>query len=291
MNQLSDIIIMAISSIGLINRLMINYCKKNGIPVYMIINGLIANSFLDEAKEGTWINSYGASIRDNYFKGMKNIICLGDPRMDKYSIRSRKKPLGNAKITIGIGASGFANIDLNCYLAIEFEFLNDILKACRELKKIGREMEIIIKTRQNNYIHQYQCFLSEYYPDIPVTILHNVPMMQIYGRIDFYISTTSQTLFEASCQGIPVLYYKNDTHCYHPPFDGESELVTAFDLEDLTRKIEAFYNGDSIYNAFKEKKNLEKYIGPLDGQNLRRNMEFIYKIVASGKDYGNLALQ
>ena len=271
-------LMITISSIGVINRLMINYCKKNGIPIYMIINGFLANSFLDEAKEGTWINSYGESIRNNYFKGMSNITCLGDPRMDEYSMPSRQKKPNYGKPVIGIGASGFTNVDLNCYLAIEFEFLNDIMKACKTLKEMGREMELIIKVRQNGYIRQYKNFIQEYYPDIPVSLFDCIPIKQVYEKVDFFISIYSQSLFEASCLGIPVLYYKNDTQYFHAPYDGKSELVTAFTQEDLLKKMEAFYNRDKIYDIFKEKTSLEKYIGPLDGKNLKRNMDFIYSL-------------
>lgn len=61
-----------------------------------------------------------------------------------------------------------------------------------------------------------------------------------------------------------------------PPFDGKSELVTAFSFEDLVRKMELFYKCDSIYDSFEVKSIMEKYIGPLDGHNIERNMEFIY---------------
>jgi len=267
-----------IASIGIINRLMINYCKRNNIPVYMIINGWLGNSFLDEAKNGTWINSYGDLIKKNYFKGMDNIVCFGDPRMDKYAMYTGRRPVDHDKPTIGIGTSIFSNVDLNSYLAVEFEFLNDILRACRKLLETGRKMNIIIKARQNNYIDQYNNFLNEYYSDIPVTIYQNVPMMQVYEHVDFYISHASQTLIEAACLGIPVLYYKNDTHRYHPPFDGKSELVTAFTPDDLIYKIQAFYERKGIYDSFCEKKTLEKYIGSLDGKNLKRNMDFIYRL-------------
>jgi len=267
------------SSIGVINRLMINYCKNNNIPIYMIINGLLANSFLDEAKEGTWINSYSKSIKKNYFKGMDNIVCLGDPRMDKYSNCHRERPIDYSKPTIGIGASGFTNVDLNCYLSIEFEFLNDIMKSCQRLKKMGKDMDIIIKIRSNGYIQQYKHFLDEYFPDMSVNLVDAVPIQEVYAKVDFFISIYSQTLFEASHLGIPVLYYKNDTQFFHPPFDGDSELVTAFTLEDLVSKIEAFYNRDKIYDAFKREEIMEKYIGTIDGQNLKRNMDFIYSLM------------
>jgi len=267
------------SSIGVVNRLVINYCKKSNIPIYMVINGLLANSFLDEAKQGTWINSYGDSVKSHYFRDMDNIVCLGDPRMDKYSYCQKERRTDYAKPIIGIGASGFTNVDLNCYLAIEFEFLKDVLNACQSLKKAGREMDIVIKIRSNGYIQQYRNFLDEYFPDMSVRLFENAPMKEFLEEVDFFISIYSQTLFEASCLGIPVLYYKNDTQIFHPPFDGKSELVTAFSQEDLVRKIEAFYNSDAMYDAFKEKANMEKYIGPLDGQNLKRNMDFIYSLM------------
>lgn len=267
------------ASIGVINRLMINYCKKNDITIYMVINGLLANSFLDEAKDGTWINSYGDSVKKNYFKGMDNVVCLGDPRMDKYAKYTVKKKINYTKPVIGIGASLFSNVDLNSYLAVEFDFLNDIITACERLKEKGREMEIIIKLRLNSYAEQYKSFLNEYYPHIPVKIFKNTPMKEVFDKVDLYISLASQTLFEASSLGIPVIYYKNDTHYYHPPFDGKSELVTAFTQDDLVKKIEAFYNQDAMYDIFQNKSNMEKYIGPLDGQNLKRNIDFIHSLM------------
>ncbi len=273
-------LMITMASIGVVNRLMINYCNKNNVTVYMIINGWLGNSFLDEAKSGgTWINSYSDAIKKNYFMGMDNIVCLGDPRMDKFAMSIVVRKIDYNKPTIGIGASGFTNVDLNCYLAIEFEFLNDVMNAFRKLKEMGREMNIIIKIRQNGYIEQYEKFLQEYYPDMSVSLFDSIPINQIYERVDFFISIYSQSLFEASCLGIPVLYYKNDTQYFQPPFDGESEIVTGFTPDDLISKIEAFYNRDAIYDSFKEKKIMGKYIGPLDGQNLKRNMDFIYSLM------------
>jgi hypothetical protein len=273
-------------SLGLVNQLMINYCQANNVPVYTIINGLLANSFLDEAKDGTWINAYGESIKRNYFKGMDNIVCLGDPRMDEFAKLKIEKRSNCQRPTIGIGASLASNVDLNSYFAVEFEFLNDIMSVLRKLKGMGREMDIIIKLRQNNYIQQYRDFLDEYYPDLAVTLWQHVPMAQVYEKVDLYISLASQTLFEASSLGIPVLYYKNDTHYYDPPFDGSSELVTALTPDDLLKKMEAFYDRDNIYETFKEKPVMEKYVGPLDGQNLRRNMDFIYSQINANENVG-----
>ena len=61
------------------------------------------------------------------------------------------------------------------------------------------------------------------------------------------------------------------------PYDTRSELVTAMEPETLEHRIHDFYEGSAIFDAFLDKKVLEKYIGPLDGKNLERNIEFIYR--------------
>ncbi|MFH1384942.1 MAG: hypothetical protein ABIH47_08300 [Candidatus Omnitrophota bacterium] len=273
-------LVVSITNIGLTNSLMQNYCREKNVPIYIIINGLLTYAFLDDAKDATWINSYGESIKKHYFSGMDNIVCLGDPRMDRYAKNENELKINYKKPTIVVGAAGFDNVDLNSYLAYEFEFLNDIMKACECLKERGREMDLIIKVRPNGYIQQYRDFVEEYYPDMPVRLFDSIPMKQVYSKADLYISIYSQTLFEASCLGIPVLYYKKDTQYLHPPFDGKSELVTAFTTDDLIKKIEAFYNRDKIYDSFKDVEVMGKYIGPLDGKNLDRNMDFIHAIIS-----------
>jgi spore coat polysaccharide biosynthesis predicted glycosyltransferase SpsG len=104
-------------------------------------------------------------------------------------------------------------------------------------------------------------------------------MREVLLKAEFFISIYSQTLFEASCLGIPVLYYKKDTQVSHPPFDGKSELVTAFCFDDLVAKMEMFYSNHSIYEPFMDKKVMEKYVGALDGKNTERNLDFIYSLV------------
>jgi hypothetical protein len=270
------------TSIGAINCLMMNYCRTRNIPVYLIINGFLSSYYLDEAKNATWINSYGESEKMNYFSGMKNIVCLGDPRMDAYAQRASTKALNRARPTIVIGAGGFSNIDLNSYVAFEFVFLNDIMTVCKNLMAKGREMDLVIKVRPNGYIEQYMQFVNEYYSDIHVTIYDNKPMKEVLELADLYITIYSQTLFEASCLGIPAIYYKRDVEYMHTPFDGKAELVTAFSPEGLEETIELFYTDSPIFNKFNSRTVMEKYIGPLDGNNTRRNVEFIYSLMFQG---------
>jgi hypothetical protein len=266
-----------------INCLLMNYCQARGIPTYLIINGYLGAAYLDEAKHATWVNAYGESIQHHYFRGMSNVVCLGDPRMDDYVNRPPVKRARTDRPTIMIGTAGFNNIDLNSYVAYEFDFLNDLMAACRTLQARGRKMDLVLKVRTNGYLSQYGAFLAEYYPDLAVQLIDRVPFSQVVQRADFYISFYSQTLFEASCLGIPVLYFKKDTEISDPPFDGNSELVTACSFEDLVNKMELFYQRDPIYLPFQDKAVMEKYLGPLDGHNLERNLEFIYSLAFDGR--------
>jgi hypothetical protein len=269
-----------IANLGHLAPLVDAVCKKRGIPSYFIINGMLGNEFLDEGKYATLINSYSVSIKEHYFRGMNNIVCLGDPRMDAYAIsQSSQRQINREAPTITIGASGHNNTDLNSYLAVEFDFLYDVLLALKEIKRQGVALRLIIKVRANGYRRQYEEFVREYFPGLVVEIFDTAPMMQVLERTDFFISIYSQTLFEASCLGIPCLYYKKDTEIMDPPFDGNSELVTVSTVEDLTAAVRDFRSGSVRYDAFLDRKVMEKYIGFLDGKNLDRNLEFIYELL------------
>lgn len=79
--------------------------------------------------------------------------------------------------------------------------------------------------------------------------------------------------------GIPALYYKKDTEYFQPPFDGESELTTARGFGELAEAVRDFYEGSPRYDAFLRREVMEKYIGPLDGLNLERNLSFIRRML------------
>jgi hypothetical protein len=254
--------------------------KSRGVPSYMIINGLLGSAYLDEAKYATVINSYSTSIRDNYFAGMNNIVCLGDPRMDQYA-NFPVKPINRHRPTITIGASGFNNIDLNSFVAVEFEFLHDVLSSIRALNAEVPSIRVVLKVRPNGYREQYQMFTDEYFPGMVDAIVDKMPMCKVLDETDLFVSIYSQTLFEASCLGIPAIYHKVDTEIIDPPFDGKSELVTTHNCSDLLQALRDFLKDDVRYKTFLDKSIMEKYVGSLDGENLKRNFDYILGLLST----------
>lgn len=271
-------LVILIANLGQVAMLVDCVAKNKGIPSYMIINGLLGNEYLDEAKYATVINAYSTSIRDNYFRGMDNIVCLGDPRMDAYA-NGPARSTNRALPTITIGASGFSNIDLNSFLAVEFEFLHDVLSAIRNVSNPVHCFRVVLKVRANGYRKLYREFTEEYFPGMIDLIVDDMPMRTVLDDTDLFISIYSQTLFEASCLDIPVIYHKNDREIIDPPFDGKSELVTTHDVSSLELALRDFLARSRRFDAFRDKNVMEKYIGPLDGKNLRRNLEFVLNLL------------
>jgi hypothetical protein len=269
-----------VTNTGLMNSITLDYCRKEKIPSYFVLNGLLLHYFPEEeTKHVTWINCYGESIKKDYFKDASNVVCLGDPRIDWYVELGLQKKPNRSMPTIIIGAAGFSNIDLGSYVAFEFDFLYDILDSLRVLRSRGRAMRIIVKVRTNGYIDQYRRFVKEYFSDLPIDLQDTISFRTLIQQADLYLSSYSGTFFEASSLGIPVLYYKSDTELLIAPYDGRSELVTARTPAELMEKIDLFYDADPIFDAFKDKKVLEKYVGPLDGRSLERNIDFIYSLL------------
>lgn len=255
-------------------------CRERGVSSYLIINGLLARPFVDDSKYATVINSYSSSIKQHYFRGMDNVVCLGDPRMDQYPPLGRERPFNPDAFTVTIGASGHNPTDLNSYVAVEFDFLHDVLEALSRLRKRGIKVRVVIKVRANGYRAQYEQFTAEYFPGLVDEILDVPPIRTVLEGTDFFISIYSQTLFEASCLGIACLYYRADDEINDPPFDGRSELVTVETVDDLVQALADFRRGASQFDAFLDRSVMERYIGPLDGKNVERNLAFIYDLVA-----------
>jgi hypothetical protein len=210
---------------------------------------------------------------------MDNIVVLGDPRMDMYPLELQKPNLNITSPTVTIGASGFNSVDLNSYVAVEFDFMHDVLSALTIIKTRGTDIKPIIKVRGNGYRAQYESFAETFFPELDCEIIDTTPMKEVLMKTDFYISIYSQTLFEASCLGIPVVYYKKDNEIKEPPFDSRSELVTVDNIDGLVAAFDDFQHDPSRYQDFLKRDVMEKYIGPLDGGNLERNKAFIYSLL------------
>ncbi len=272
-----------IANLGLLQTIVDCVLKKNEIPSYLIINGLLGGEFCDEGKYATYINCYSKSIKKKYYNNAENILCLGDPRMDRYVSKLSKRTVNRKTPIITIGTSGFNNLDLISYVAVEFEFMYEVLTSFQELKNEGQFFSIIIKVRPNGFLEQYKSFVSEYFPDSEIKFIKEVPISDVLVNTDLYISIYSQTLFEASCLGIPAIYYKKDKEYLHPPFDGKSELVTVNSVQGLKEAFLDFKKASNRYDDFLRKDIMEKYVGPLDGKNLQRNLSFIKNLIDQPK--------
>jgi len=136
-----------------------------------------------------------------------------------------------------------------------------------------------LKIRGNGYVQLYQSFVNEYFPNLRIELIQDAAFTEVIKKADLYISIYSQTLFEASCMGVPVIYYKKDTQVVHKPFDGHSELVTAQDSDGLLLMLEKFLNHDPIFECFKQKEVMAQYIGFIDGGNKKRNVDYILNLV------------
>jgi hypothetical protein len=270
-----------ITNIGLNQTLMDCFLKSNGIVSFLIINGLLSAKFGDEAKYASFINCYSEETKVNYFKNASNVVCLGDPRMDQYAQQLFQKSdfINRDCPVIGIGSAGFNSTDLISYVAFEFDFIFDILKTLQKFKDIGHKFIIIIKIRPNAVLGQYMNFVNEYFPDLDIQLEQSAPMIDILKKLDLYISFYSQTLIEAACLGIPVIYYKKDNEFHDPPFDGASEIVSTDSINGLMQAYLDFKSSHDRFNTFLNRSVLEKYVGPLDGKSIERNVNFIYHLL------------
>jgi len=269
-----------IANLGMVQTIVDCVLKEKNTPRYLIINGILGGKFLDEGKYATYFNSYSHSIKSDYYNDAENVVCLGDPRMDSYINNDKPREINRLKPTITIGTSGFGSLNLISYVAVEFEFMFDVLTAFQEISDGGDAFRLVIKVRPNGFLNQYKNFVKQYFPNLSIDVVREVPMKEVLLKTDLYISIYSQTLFEASCLGIPAIYYKKDKEVLYPPFDKKSELVTVDTVHDLKIAFSDFKTKHQRFDAFLEKQVMEKYIGPLDGQNLERNLDFIYDLMS-----------
>jgi hypothetical protein len=268
-----------VTNLGIQQGVLHEFLKKYEIKVFLIINGMLTSKFGNESKYADHINCYSSSMKNEYFASTPGTVVLGDPRMDFYANVPRKKLDVVSNPSIVVGGSGYNNIDLNSFPAIEFEFLNDVLIAISEVMEEIKPKKITIKVRPNASLDVYKSFAMEFFPGLEISIVQDTSMYEILKDCDLYISISSQTLFEASRMGIPVIYYKIDGENLFPPFDSKSSLVTAESKDELLKILLLIGSNINIFNNFLDLNEMERYIGPLDGYNTQRNLSFIESLI------------
>ena len=279
--KLSIDINICISSIGIANIVNDEVSKVKGVKRLFIANGLLNSRFGDEGADFDFINCYSSSVKLNYFSNSTKALPLGDPRMDIYGAHTPLRVIDRENPVIVIGASGFSSTDFTSFAAIEFEFLFDVLNAIIQVPSYSKNVKIVIKVRANGFLTQYEKFVLEYFPFLNILIVQEIEIVDLLKKCDLYISIASQTLFEASCLGIPVIYYKNDREILDCPFDSQSELPTFHTSHELANALNDFRLSRDNLSVFQNREVMSKYIGPLDGQNLKRNIDFIKKLIST----------
>jgi hypothetical protein len=256
--------------------------QSAGIPTYLIINGLLTSDFSDESRYADWINCYSKSIKKCYYNDSANALALGDPRMDVYQKVSASS-VGismNKKVLITIGAAGFNHLDLNSYVAFEFDFIFQVLESIRIWTARGVAVEVKLLVRSYGYVDDYQRFTDDYFSELNVQIAQGTPIKDFLIGSDVYISFYSQTLLEASCMGISAIYHKADREIIQSPFDGNSGLRMTRTINELVEAIDDSDSNRVVFDSFKLRKNLEEFIGPLNGENVLNNLKFIKELVS-----------
>lgn len=277
-------VIVLIANIGMKSNILLAIGRLKKIPSFIIVNGYLSGDFDFESRNADWVNCYGRLIRKNYYHDAPHVVCLGDPRMDAYVERAkRKSPAPSLRPRIVIGAGGYDSIDLNGHLCAEFGFLDVVLEVCSRCLARGRVFDLTIKIRRNSYINQYQSFCREFFPGLTIDIVNDVPMVDVLAKADFYVATHSQTHFEAAILGVPSVYLKNYDSFIDPPYDEKSELTTVRTAEALEKCLERFFRGEPVGRAFMDRSVLEQYFGLLDGGSTRRNLDFIMKLAKEGR--------
>ena len=273
-----------IANLGTFETVLDEYCKVNGIPRYLVINGFLSNDHYIDSRDADFINCYSETIKLNFYKNSNFAFALGDPRMDKYALETNSKKIANDsetnQVVIGIGTAGYNNIDVLSYSAFEFEFIYGVLRTLKMVAlKTSKQLKFKLKVRSNGVEAHYAYLLEKYFSDLEVEIADYLDFASFSKSIDVYISTYSQTLFEVASLGKPVIYFKKDTEVLGPPFNGNSELITAKNEAELLSHLDKIINGSDYSYATLERATIEKYFGYLDGKNLERNLNFINEIL------------
>ena len=274
--QSIDLLIL-VTNYGFFDSILFSVAKNHNIPSYMMINGMLISKYGNDSKRATLINAYGATMARDYFKDCKNVVSLGDPRMDKYAsqFQGNTRILETDTFVIGIGTAGLNNTDLVSYSAFEFEFMYECLSAIQLVRDSGKAIEIRLRVRANGVVNMYRRFVREYFPDLKIIFCQNESLVDYFSKLNLYVTFYSQTILEASAMGVPAIYFKVDEEDLHPPFDSKSEVVTAKSRADLFKLMKDFNSDSQVYRNFMDPATLEKYIGFIDGGNLQRNIKAI----------------
>ncbi|MDP1808989.1 MAG: hypothetical protein Q8L35_05565 [Actinomycetota bacterium] len=259
-------------------RLLILIARRHAIRTLMVINGYLCDDNTAEGRRADSVLVYSQSIKAWQFKDSDRAMVVGNPKFEAYLGLPKKQYRKDANQTVIVSSAQYTPFDFNSPVSFGESNIADILKILQTYPGF----KIKIKLHPADDPAYYRFLVHDFLGYKNVEIIGDKPFIEAIQEADLYISNWSTSNLEAAIINIPVIYYKSDVLDFHPPFDGNSEMATAHNLDELKQLIDLFLAGDKKLWRFNEVDVLEKYTGLLDGRSSERIKEKIDALLAGG---------
>ena len=256
-------------------RLLVRVAQSLGITTFVLNNGFMGDDFQPECMTADVGLAWSEALARNYFsrRPQDRTIVTGNPRGDEppRSVGTRRRGLGR----VLVGSLSYAPPDLNCRRSDPERFLRGVLGGIEQSRR-ARGAEVLVKLHPADSVEQYDPVVSEFGRLSPRLQLEG-DVIALFEWCDVYVTTFSTSLIEAAAMRVPVLYYRVNEQRLHPPFRGDPWLAprTASSPDELAALLEA---GAYEYGREGEGDPVawsEQYLGPRDGQSVRRVIEAV----------------
>jgi hypothetical protein len=266
--------------------LMVDLCKSMNIPTVELMDGPRTKG---DAVSGLcdYVLCMSEIQRNNYFidylkRHNHSVIAVGSPLYNTYyhnfkTSSKAKIDKENIKVLIdGIGYGGKWSMQRKCD---SDKYILEVLETLCKFENVSITIRYRDKERCVYYKWVIKNYFDKYNENIKFEDLGSSQFQDIISNYDIYITSTSGSIFEAALAAgkYCISYICNGTKM-DPPFDGNSELMTARNPGELRRIVKDIMVEKVYTKEFNKKEVLEKYIGPLDNSN-ERIYNFLNKIM------------
>lgn len=246
-------------------RLLVRMSQRENIPNAILINGVLSNAFIMEAKTADTVLAYGESQKNNYFKSYQgHLVVVGNPLYEEAYGRRGVKKIDHPPKKILVGTSDMATGDINCQYSLAETFLKNVYQALNSIKP-EYDFEVSLKLHSGESLDFYRWLVKKEGMDVK-EILSTGNMQEILMDYDLLIINFSVAVLEASLMGIPVLYYHPSKQVLYDPFGGYKGLLSAFSVKELKETLKRIFADKEFAYTFTDTINLAPFSGPLDGR-------------------------